>query len=54
MDAVVGSDGVVNSVEVKGGHPVLVQSATDAVRRWKWEPAPRESRESIEVRFDPQ
>ncbi len=54
MEAVVASNGVVKTVEVKGGHPVLVQSAMDAVRQWKWEPTSHESRELIEVRFDPQ
>ena len=54
VEAVVSSNGVVKAVEVKGGHPVLVQSAMDAVRKWKWEPASRDSRESVEVRFSPE
>jgi TonB family protein len=54
VEAVVSSNGVVKAVEVKGGHPVLVQSAMDAVRKWKWEPASRDSRESVEVRFNPE
>jgi hypothetical protein len=33
VEALVGSNGVVKTVGVKGGHPVLVQSATDAVRK---------------------
>jgi TonB family protein len=53
VEAMVGSNGVVKNVEVKGGHPVLVQSATDAVRKWKWEPASHDSKELVEVRFDP-
>jgi len=53
VEAVVASNGTVKTVGVKGGHPVLVQSAMNAVRQWKWEPASHESRESIEVRFDP-
>jgi TonB family protein len=54
VEAVVSSSGVVKAVEVKGDHPVLVQSAMDAVRKWKWEPASRDSRESVEVRFNPE
>jgi TonB family protein len=54
VEATVSSNGVVKTVEVKGGHPVLIQSATDAVRKWKWEPASHESKEFVEVRFDPQ
>ncbi len=53
VEAVVGNDGVVKSVGVKGGHPLLVQAATDAVRRWKWVPASHETVEPIEVRFNP-
>ncbi len=53
-EAVVESNGVVKSVEVKGGHPVLVRAAQDAIYKWKWAPASHETREPIEVRFDPQ
>ena len=42
------------SVEVKGGHPVLVRAAQDAIYKWKWAPAAHETREPIEVRFEPQ
>ncbi|MGA9039660.1 MAG: energy transducer TonB [Terriglobales bacterium] len=54
VEAVVEGNGTVKTVELKGGHPVLAQSAMNAVRQWKWEPASHESREYIEVRFDPQ
>jgi TonB family protein len=53
VDAVVGPDGAVKSVSIKGGHPVLAQAAVEAVRRWKWEAGPRESHEAVEVKFDP-
>ena len=53
-EAVVEPNGVVKSVEVKGGHPVLVRAAQDAIYKWKWAPASRETREPIEVKFDPQ
>jgi TonB family protein len=53
IDALVAPDGHVKTVEIKGGHPLLAQAAEDAVRRWKWEPTPRESHESVEVKFAP-
>jgi TonB family protein len=53
-EAVVQPNGMVKSVEVKGGHPVLVRAAQDAIYKWKWAPAPHETREPIEVKFDPQ
>ena len=52
-DALVKPNGTVRMVDVKGGHPVLVRAAQDAIYRWKWEPAAHETREAIEVRFDP-
>lgn len=52
-EAVVRPNGMVKSVDVRGGHPVLVRAAQDAIYRWKWEPTSHETRELIEVRFDP-
>jgi len=54
VEALVSPDGSVKSVEIKGGHPVLAQAAASAVRQWKWEPAPRDSRETVEIRFSPE
>ncbi|MGA8763339.1 MAG: energy transducer TonB [Candidatus Sulfotelmatobacter sp.] len=54
LEAVVAPNGTVKLVEVKGGHPLLAQSAQDAIREWKYEPAPRETRENIEVKFNPE
>jgi TonB family protein len=53
IDVVVGPDGRVKSADPRGGHPLLVQAATKAVRDWRWEPASRESRESVQVKFFP-
>ena len=53
-EAVVAPNGTVKSVEVRGGHPVLVRAAQDAIHKWKWAPASHETRELIEVKFDPQ
>src|SRR5450432_934321 len=53
-EALVKPNGAVKSVDVKGGHPVLVRAAQEAIYRWKWEPSAHETREPIEVKFDPQ
>jgi TonB family protein len=53
-EALVQPNGVVKTVEVKGGHPLLVRAAQDAIYKWKWAPASHETREPIEVKFDPQ
>lgn len=52
LEAVVEPNGIVKSVDVKGGHPLLTQSAVTAVGHWKFEPAPHETRESIEIKFE--
>jgi len=52
-DVLVAPSGKVKSLEVKGGHPLLVQSAEDALRQWKWEPASHETHEIVELKFTP-
>jgi TonB family protein len=53
LDVLVAPNGTVKSVDVRGGHPLLVQSAQSALIQWKWEPAPRETHETIELKFNP-
>jgi TonB family protein len=38
LKCVVGIDGSVEEIEVKKGHPLLIQSATEAVSKWKFKP----------------
>jgi TonB family protein len=52
VDVLVGSNGVVKTVDIKGGHPVLAQAAVNAVKKWKWEPAAHDTREPVEVKFE--
>ena len=54
VEAQVAPNGTVKTVVVKGGHPILVQSAVTAVGHWKFEPSPHETKELIEVKFDAQ
>jgi len=50
--AIVATDGEVKSVEPKGGSPILLRAAEDAVSKWKFASG-GESRETIEVHFAP-
>jgi TonB family protein len=52
-DVSVFPNGTVKLIEVKGGHPVLVDAAERALRGWKWEPSAHETHESVELRFNP-
>lgn len=38
IDAVIETDGRVAEMQVISGHPLLIQAALDAVRRWRYEP----------------
>jgi len=43
--------GAVKSVKALGGHPVLVESVLDAVKRWKYESGPQETTTVVEFKF---
>lgn len=51
---VVSSTGAVKSTKVLGGHPLLVDAAVDAVRKWKFEAGPEDSSGVIEFKFQPE
>ena len=50
---VIAPNGTVKSSRPVGGHPLLVNAATDAIRRWKFEPASAESNGIVEFKFQP-
>jgi TonB family protein len=50
-DVLVAPNGTVKTVEIKGGHPLFVQAAQNALREWKWESAPHETHETVELKF---
>lgn len=52
-DVLVAPDGKVESVEVKGGHPLLAQAAENALRQWKWATAAHESHQIVNLVFKP-
>ncbi len=54
VEAVIRPNGAVKSTRVLGGSPVLVNAATDAISKWKFEPGPSETTEVIELTFIPQ
>jgi TonB family protein len=53
LEARVAPNGTVKFLDVKGGNPLLVQAAQNAILKWRWEPASHETREPIEVNFNP-
>lgn len=56
FDAVIGTDGKVESLKIVSGHPLLVQSAMDAAKQWVYEPVVTDGKPAkivtqIEVNF---
>jgi len=51
IEVIITPDGHVRSSRVIGGHPLLVQSCQDAVKEWKFLPAPEETTQIIEFDF---
>lgn len=51
--ATVAPSGDVEHTELIGGSPVFVPYAFDAVALMRWEPAPQETKEILEVEFVP-
>lgn len=54
LEVQVAPNGTVKKVDVKGGHPLLTQSAVTAVGHWKFEAAPHDTKQVIEIKFEPE
>jgi TonB family protein len=52
LDVVVNPSGTVESISVIGGNPVLVETATRAVKKWKWAPTESATVLRINVNFN--
>ena len=53
VQVVVAANGSVKSTKVVGGHPLLVNAAVDAVKKWRFESASEETTGVVEFKFDP-
>lgn len=54
IEAIVRPNGTVKSTRVLGGNPVLVDSAVEAVGKWKFEVAQNETTEVVQLTFEGQ
>lgn len=52
VETTVAPDGHVTNTKVLGGNPVLASAATDAIKRWRYEPGPKETIQIVEVDFN--
>ena len=53
VGVVVAPSGKAKFTQVIGGSPLLAKAAVDAIEKWKWGPAPQETKELIELNFHP-
>jgi TonB family protein len=51
IEVVITPEGRVKSTRVIGGHPLLVQACQDAVKEWRFAPAPQETTQIVEFDF---
>lgn len=49
----VAPNGNVKETKALGGSPVLIEAAQEALGKWKWQAAPEESHELVELSFHP-
>jgi TonB family protein len=53
LQIVVAANGTVKNAKIVGGHPLLANAASDAVKKWRFEPASEETTGLVEFRFNP-
>jgi len=51
LEATISADGHVTNTRVVGGSPLLVPAAMDALKKWRYEAAPKETTEIVEFDF---
>ncbi len=54
IETTIAADGHVMGTKVIGGIPLLVNAALDAVKKWRFEPASKDTTEVIEFEFSGQ
>ena len=53
IEITVGPNGEVKDTNVLGGHPLLIDAALEAVKKWKYEPAKTETVVTVQFEFHP-
>jgi len=53
VQVLIAADGHIKSVQVLGGHPLLVDAVQETLKNWKYAPASGESTALLEFNFHP-
>lgn len=51
IEVLIGTDGEIKATNVVGGHPILVDAAEKALKKWKYPPASSETKALLEFKF---
>jgi TonB family protein len=54
IEVTISAEGKVTNTKVIGGNPVLVSASIEAIKKWHFEPGPKETTEIIEFEFNGQ
>ncbi len=49
----IGADGTIKETKFLGGHPILIGAVQNALKEWRYAPAPGETTVSLEFSFHP-
>ena len=53
VQVTIAANGAVKSAKALGGHPLLIDPAVDAVKKWKYEPGKDETTTIVQFNFNP-
>ena len=51
IQVLVAPNGTVRKATVLGGNPLLAEAAVEAIQQWRYEPAPSETTEVVQMQF---
>ena len=53
IQVVIAPNGAIKNTKVIGGHPLLIDAALDALKKWKYDTASDETTQIVEFKFNP-
>ena len=53
VQVTIAANGSVKTAKALGGHPLLIEPAVDAVKKWKYEPGKEETTTIVQFNFNP-
>ena len=53
IQVTIANNGSIKNTKLIGGHPVLANSAMEALKKWRYEPGSEETTGVVEFHFDP-